>query len=199
MKNRFIPFLCVGVLLLLGCFLAKPKQTLARIPATHFQLRSLEAVNLSEDMSPVSTKADEVFLQVDLVRKEATRFERKTILQSSFNCSEKKRRIDLSLAYKLHDPKADYLVFSLVELDERNSEAKVQQVLGEGVTQGLFLSQDHFFQIDSLLGDDDFLGMQFLNLSTSYFVGKDYLTIAGRQLFDRFEYRLHYQWKVVTE
>lgn len=185
--------LCVGFLLFFSCFSTKPKPNLQRIPATHFQLRSLEAINLSEDMSPVSTKADEVLLQVDLVKRAATKFECKTILQSSFDFSEERRTVELNLESKLLAANADYLVFSLVELDERNSQAKVQQVLETGVTQGLFLSQAHFFQLDTLLGDDDFLGMQFLDLSKSHFVGDYYLTIAGRQLFDKFEYRIHYQ------
>ncbi len=179
-------------LLLLFCGLAvgcSPKLS-QRVIATQVRIQQLQAVNLSEDMSAMSSLQDEIFYKITFVKKEGTDFQPLDELASTtfFNSKSTQETIDKS--YPLSD--ADFLIFSLVEIDNESSESHIDEVLNEEIRKGDFLNfQKNRTVIDSLLGDDDILGMKYFNLEKPIGVGRKEVKISGRHLFDKFDYRFH--------
>jgi hypothetical protein len=81
--------------------------------------------------------------------------------------------------------------FFLIELDHESLPHAVDSLLINWVGESSFPANFNLLQADSLLGDDDLLGMQ------SYLVSDlprlSTLVFSGRQLFDRFVYELYFR------
>ncbi len=187
------PFLIV-FFLFFGC---SPKNNVVvDFQPTLFKIESIEALNLSEDMSTMSSLQDEVFCKICFVKKSDSSFEIVNEIQLStmrFNSKTRTRSIDKSLSLKSNQ--FQYVVFSLVELDTENSNESLHKIINEKIEEGIFLNFKSPLQIDSLIGDDDFLGMKYIDLSKPKREGKQAVKISGRQLFDKFDYRIHYRFE----
>ena len=84
----------------------------------------------------------------------------------------------------------DYIVFSLVELDDYDSHEKVEKILKDKISKGAFLQKIDDSEMDSLLSYDDFLGMKYLKREKILQNRAIELKISGRHLLDKYDYRI---------
>ncbi len=191
MKKLLILWL---LLMLFGC---SPKNKIVvDFQPTHFKIESIEALNLSEDMSTMSSLQDEIFCKICFVEKSASSFEIVNEIQLStmrFNSKTRTHSIEKSLTLK--NSNAQYVVFSLVELDTENSNESLHKIINKKIEEGIFLNFKSLLKIDTLIDDDDFLGMKYIDLSKPKKEGKQAVKISGRQLFDKFDYRIYYRFE----
>lgn len=185
------------LLLVLPFFSCSPKNNVvADFQPTHFKVESIEGLNLSEDMSTMSSLQDEIFCKISFVEKENSSFkiiEDFQIPTMRFNSKKRIHSIDKSLSLK--ESKSQYVVFSLVELDTENSNESLHKIINEKIEEGIFLNFKSPLQIDTLIGDDDFLGMKYIDLFKPKKEGKQVVKISGRQLFDKYDYRIYYHFE----
>jgi len=180
--------------LLFGC---SPKNnTVINFSPTFFKIESIEALNLSEDMSTLSSMQDEILCKICIVEMKDTLYE---IMEEfeipMMNFNSKMKTHSISKSYNLKLGKPEFAVFSLIELDNENSEESIHKIINKKIEEGIFLSLKSPLQIDSLIGDDDFLGMKYIDFSKLKKEGKQAMKISGRQLFDKFDYRIYYHFE----
>lgn len=186
------------ILLLVLPFLScSPKNNIVvDFQPTHFKIESIEGLNLSEDMSTMSSLQDEIFCKISIVEKSDSSFEIVSEIQlptMRFNSKTRTHSIEKSLTLKNNN--SQYVIFSLVELDVENSNESLHQIINKKIEEGVFLNIKSPLQIDSLIGDDDFLGMKYIDLSKPKREGKQAVKISGRQLFDKYDYRIYYRFE----
>ncbi len=161
-------------------------------PSTIF-IQTLQVFNLSEDMSNVSTKSDEVVLNVFLLEQKKDTLVLRDYFYSpslSFDYKGQSHAIIDSLSVGTDKENELITVFTLTELDENDSVTKVQKTLRKELLTGDFLKRIDAIHLDTILGFDDFLGMHYFRLNEME-KGKAFeLEFKGRQLFDKFEYHL---------
>ena len=160
------------------------------------KIESIEGLNLSEDMSSMSSMQDEILCKITLVTKINNAFqieEEATIPILKFNSKTKRHSIEQS--FDLKESLNRYLVFSLVEIDNENSSQVLNETLSDEIKKGTFLNLQSSLQIDTLIGDDDFLGMKFIDFSKVPKPGRRAIKISGRQLFDKYDYRIYYHFE----
>lgn len=187
--------LFVVFLLLFGCS-PKSNSFVVEFQPTLFKLESIKALNLSEDMSTMSSLQDEIFCKICFVAKTDSTFEITNEFQLStmrFNAKNTVQSIEKSL--NLKNSKVQYIVCSLVELDTEGNNKQLDKTITQSIEKGIFLTLNSPLQIDTLIGDDDFLGMKYIDLSKPQKAGKQRIKISGRQLFDKFDYRIYYHFE----
>jgi hypothetical protein len=204
LKHQFYLLLILGLLSACQQKIAQSTASHPETPATttavrmiqKIELLSLEAINLSEDMSLLSTHNDEILLIAYLLQKEVDSLK---ILDAhlfkdlTFDTLTTKH----ALPYRLiphHDSSAQFMAaFLLVELDNTDTENRIQETFNRKITQYVDGQAPSRLALDSLFGTDDFLGLEFLRFDQPYQEGEQELIFKGMHLFDRFEYRLQYQ------
>lgn len=162
-------------------------------PPKIISINSLKVLNLSEDMSAISTKNDEVVLNVFLLEQQAEKLILNTTYFSpslTFDQKGKSNLIQDTLHIEPTKSANLIIVFTLTELDEENSIEQVQQILQKELLTGIFLNKVDPIHLDTLLGFDDFLGMHYYEISKMKSGKSLELKFKGRQLFDKFDYRL---------
>jgi len=160
--NLYLRYIAsVFCLVFFSCQSTQPLLVQTFQPAEQLVFQQLLAKNLSEDMA-LTTMNDEVLLFFSIVEKKREIWEeqhRIDFLPFTFNKKMDHRELSDSLLLKSFSPES-IAVFGLVELDEENSETKVRKVLQEFLSSGRFLKNLDFREMNTLLGDDDFLGLR---------------------------------------
>lgn len=154
---------------------------------------TLQVFNLSEDMSTISTNSDEVVLNIFLLEQKEDALAMVDYFYSpslSFDQKGQSHSIMDSLSVGTEKGKNLIAVFTLTELDEDDSVTKVQTILSDELLTGKFLNRIDAIHMDTILGFDDFLGMHYMFVDKMEKEKAFELKFKGRQLFDKFEYRL---------
>ncbi|MEM8908042.1 MAG: hypothetical protein AAGD05_09375 [Bacteroidota bacterium] len=156
-------------------------------------LQRLVGNNLSEEM----TGNDEILLTVFLLYPDTTsqteKWDAKAVLAiSPIEFSERGQSEILNDTLMLANnlPNEAAYVFTLVELDEFGSAPQVRQRLAKELGKGHFLKKVEGNVWNSLLADDDFLGLQFYSIDQLQELKHWNILFQGRHLFDRFDYKL---------
>lgn len=159
-------------------------------------IESIESVNLSEDMSRLSTHEDEVLIKIDVLHNSAEKCEIINRVKTEIKHFTKRGEVvNLNEVIDINDNMNEVLI-SLIELDEYDSEAKVIQISDSLILEGAFFYETFdIVPIDSLFGYDDFLGIARINLEEGFTKELNQKTIKGMQLFDKFEYVIHYHFQ----
>lgn len=171
---------------------SRSNETTTKVPSI-IVTEKLQVFNLSEDMSPISTHSDEVVLNIFLLeQKENTLTEIDHFYSPSLSFDQKGQSHSIMDSLTVGTEKRNDLiaVFTLTELDEEDSVAKVQKTLKRELLTGKFLNHIDAMHMDTILGFDDFLGMHYLFVNKMKKEKAFELKFKGRQLFDKFEYRL---------
>ncbi|MEL6972148.1 MAG: hypothetical protein AAFZ63_07815 [Bacteroidota bacterium] len=155
------------------------------------QLDSLVVEDLSEDMSRLSTQVDEIFLLA---------FWHNDSLIHAFRQSPMLEFSKVNPLHSLNMPFTttsgdDRLSCFLIELDEEQLSGQVGELCAQALFAPNFPQQFNQERLDSLIGDDDLLGMQ--SIRPAAIAAPQRLTFRGRQLFDPFVYYLY--WNLDTE
>ena len=169
----------------LACSTPKTTPLVEQKAASSIQLDSLLVLDLSEDMSRLSTQEDEIVLLVYLSQNGVIRDSWQSPLYT-FTLRHNKH----ALSHRFQALQAaDRLSFFLIELDEEQFSPDVLERCAAAVKAPHFPHQFDPPRLDSLIGDDDLLGMRSITPQTQ--VGSQIIRFKGRQLFDAFEYQLH--------
>lgn len=184
------------VFLITCLFLACNKQvtqSLAIFPVHGIELYELKVLNLSENMSALSTGSDEIYLLSYLLKKNNTEIQILKEYTHRLNFDSTNTQYQLKDRLLVNDSGLEqlYLVCSLVELDEPDSKAFVKKQLEAFITTGAFFKSIDHLQVDSLIGYDDFLGLKFRSISAFQKKQEHEFQFKGLQLFDKYDYRLY--------
>ncbi|MEL7424750.1 MAG: hypothetical protein AAFN81_17310 [Bacteroidota bacterium] len=179
------------VIITWSCQVTKPAIITPQRTLKSIQLDSLAVEDLSEDMSRLSTQVDEIFLLA---------FWHNDSLIHAFRQSP---MLEFSKANPVHPLSMPFTATSsndrlscfLIELDEEQLSGQVGELCSQALFAPNFPQQFNQERLDSLIGDDDLLGMQ--SIRPSAIEAPQRLTFRGRQLFDPFVYRLY--WSVAKE
>lgn len=157
--------------------------------ARSLTIQSLQAINISENMATVSTQNDEIFFMANYVKKIDDNYQilneqifQELLFDSIHHIYQWEDKIMLE--------HVDYIVFSIVELDDYDSHEKVERILKNKIQKGIFLQQINYSEMDSLLSCDDFLGMKYLKRKEVLQNDQLELKISGRHLLDKYDYRI---------
>ena len=200
MKKYFagISILMVIVLIQHSCQL-RNRPIAEQLPLPNYRyliIDSLFGLNLSEDATLFSSQQDELFLWRQVFRQQQGRLEPldwgpKLYAPIIMNDSTRKKAIGDTLDMQEWTARDSVLlVFSLLELDEDTLSLDKIAILQEEIGRGHFLNTNAKFQLDTLAGNDDYLGYKYFywdNASTRPLIR---LRFKGIQLFDRYDYRL---------
>ncbi len=155
------------------------------LPAETVSILRLETSDISENLSPFSTKNDEIVIWIhnyDIQNTAIVETFRSPTLE--FDDSNPIREIQKGIGNSgIH-------IITLVELDEYDSQASVADKLLSYYQEGNIGDKINWPEVDSLLADDDYLGRQVIK---SEDIRKDkMLTVRfkGSHLFDKYDYKL---------
>ena len=169
----------------------------AKVSPSAIIIESLQVLNLSENMSIVSTQSDEVVFNFFLLEQLDEKIETLDHYYSpsfTFDRNGQEQFIQDTLSFSSKRKENLIAVFTLTELDKEDSVLEVQEILKKELLNGQFLKKVDPLRIDSLLGFDDFLGMHYFKFKQLEKGKKIDLEFKGRQMFDKFEYRLKGSW-----
>lgn len=172
-------------LLIVDCSSPKTGNLSIQKSVSSIQIDSLKVADLSENMSRLSTQEDEIYLFCFLSNGHTISASHRSPLLT-FTKSTRTHLLDIQFSQL---QATDRLSFFLIELDEQTLSADIQKHCAEAVQQSGFPNNFDHPRLDSLIGDDDLLGMRSLSIQACH--GPSTITFKGRQLFDAFEYTLH--------
>ena len=141
--------------------------------ASQFDTLTINAINLSEDMSRLSTKNDEVFL---FIYDYSDTSELSTPLVSKKLIFDESHRIQSLGIQKIKKR----ILFFIEEDSFRNSE-QIEPIVRIYFKE--IMKADGYQELKKYLGDDDLLGFQILESDTKEF------NFAGMSSLDKFEYQ----------
>lgn len=177
-------FTSLSLLIIVGCASPQTKDLSTQRKVTSIRVDSLKVEDLSENMSRLSTQEDEIYLFCFLSN-DSTIHKIKSSSLLPFTKSIRTHSLDLQFS----DLQAtDRLSFFLIELDEDALSDSLIDHCSKAVQQQGFPRNFDHPKLDSLIGDDDLLGMRSLPANECW--GPIKLTFQGRQLFDPFKYIL---------
>ncbi len=172
----------------MGCKVNQP----VPIPADAIKIIHLEAKDISENLTSISTQDDEIFFSYYFLEEkdgQSVITDEKVWDEFLFDSLQTLQTLDA-----IHDIKEnDFLVFCLVELDDLDSHDKVKHVLRATLSESNTKMNLKKSYMDSLLSDDDFLGYKKLDLRRIQKGEEKELSIKGIQLFDKYDYRIRIQ------
>lgn len=133
---------------------------------------SITAINLSEDMSTLSTKNDEIFVFIydysDTNELNAPLVSRKFIFYKDY------------MEHSFSIPNKDNLILFFIEEDSFRESIELEPIVRIYFKE--LLKANSYDEVEKYLGVDDLLGTQVINSNTSTF------TISGRSSLDKYEY-----------
>lgn len=132
----------------------------------------ISALNLSEDMSKLSTKNDEIF--VFLYDHTDTNKLNSPIV------SEKMIFDKMNLTHSVSFSQKDNLILFFIEEDSFRNTEQIEPVVRVYFKE--IMNDKSYENIRKYLGEDDLLGVQFINSKTSTF------TISGMSSLDKYKY-----------
>lgn len=189
-----LPF-CIPIFIVLivsvSCGTQKQQTEVEELPiaAEHITFKNIRSINLSEDMSSLSTNEDELLIKIDIINDSyriINKLHRQTYL---FKETEQVLFLNKGLTI---DTNMSSVIISFIELDNYNSSKRVLHISDSLIQKGVF---QNTYAIDSLFRHDDYLGVIKIDLDTPFTSSNNFETIKGMQLFDRYEYRVEYSVK----
>jgi len=177
----------------ISCSINKVKG-IERLAPTKIILESIECINLSENMSRLSTHEDEVLIKIDVLQNRGSNCKILDKVRTEVNVFTKKNAVyELNEVVEINEA-VDEIVVSLIELDESGNEDRIVEISDSLLLECTFLNDEiDFVEIDSLFGYDDFLGIAQIKMQHEFSNDSNVQTIKGMQLFDRFEYTINYR------
>ncbi len=158
-------------------------------PAKELHIISLEALDISENLTAFSTKQDEILF---VIHQGVPKVNNTLEISLKDYFSDLEFNVDSSLINirkSFPFPSDRTFLFSLVELDDYDSEPFVMEQLQEHYSN-TNLNQIDIIEVDTLLNDDDFLGMKKINSNQIKKGEKKKIIFKGSHLFDKYEYHL---------
>lgn len=136
------------------------------------QTLSITALNLSEDMSTLSTKNDEIFVFIydysDTNKLKSPLVSTKLI----FDKNNKNQIISI--------PKKETLILFFIEEDSFRTSIQIEPIVRVYFKE--IMNTNGYEEIRKYLGEDDLLGTKIINKKTSAF------SISGKSSLDKYEY-----------
>lgn len=167
-----------------------PPKTISRI-----DLLELQAIDISENSTVFSTQDDEIIFLAYLLERQADGMrllDQKLFRDLTFDSSRMVHDLSFTLAPDTLNRERSVAAFLLVEMDNTGTEDSIFQIYGQALQRFREPVAPRRLTLDTLIGTDDFLGMEFIRFDQPYQEGPQEVIFKGTQLFDRFEYRLHY-------
>ncbi len=166
--------------------------SLITTPPLSFTIENLQAINLSEDMNEVSTKNDEIVLLVFHVKNQDASqiILEHWIFEHTFIKRNEKYSINKSVSLNEKSIQGSKLLFLLVELDNEDSKNHVFKTLKEAIEKQSSFKNIEDSYLDQLIGHDDFLAWNSIDLNQKKLPKNIALKFNGLQMFDRYEYTL---------
>ena len=189
MKRHWLFLFCA--LLIWSCRSTQITSTTVQRTIKFVQLDSLVVEDLSEDMSRLSTQEDEIYLLAfwhndSLIYS----YQQSPLLEFSRTTPSYPLEMEFSPQHS-----NDRLTCFLIELDEEQLSGQIGEYCAQAIKAPNFPMQFQQDHLDSLIGDDDLLGMRTIKPAAAATPNR--LTFRGRQLFDPFVYHLY--WSITTE
>lgn len=191
----------ISLFLLLSCSSQKPIATPAASPKVpsrtigRIDLLELQAIDISENSTVFSTQDDEIIFLTYLLERQADGMrllDQKLFRDLTFDSSKTAYDLPYTLAPDTLNRERSVAAFLLVEMDNTGTEDSIFQIYGQALQRFREPVAPRRLTLDTLIGTDDFLGMEFIRFDQLYEEGPQEIIFKGTQLFDRFEYRLRY-------
>ena len=157
-------------------------------PVKSILLEKLEAKELSENRSALSSKKDEIIAFAYYLKSDSIVLDKWHQENLSFTETASIQNIDTSFTFS--DVANSKLVFILVELDTRTRANEMDRIFQSNLHL-LTRSATNKTTLQLLLGDDDLLDIKVINLKKSFPQKHFQVQFSGVHLFDDFEYILH--------
>ncbi len=193
MKNYFFSAFIFIVLISCG-----RKSTSVIIQKNYWQFKTGELIadNISEEI----TGNDELQLLIyhvkDTIPHNILLSEWIDTMMCNKSKNELKKYIDYKLSNSNFPSNPTRLIFILLELDTPTSSVERVMKIREIMIKGNYRFYDSLHtDIKRLIFDDDILGIKFQTLSELYKNQKGSIVFSGINLFDKYYYRLTYEWE----
>lgn len=163
------------------------------------ELQALRSIDISENMSILSTHDDEIILIAYLLQPDADSLK---ILDSrlfrdlTFDSSRTEYALDYKMVPETGEPGNTLAAFLLVELDNSGTEENIKYIFDRKIVRFTDGHPPSRLAVDTLFGTDDFLDLEVLPFDEVKGGGEQEVIFKGMHLFDRFEYRLLYREKL---
>ena len=184
--NKPVIFLCLGLVSILFAGFAIPVlHSAGTKPLRDSITVTIEGINLSEDMSTMSSKNDELLMLVyDYA--DTTKLT-KPLLAEYFVLDSLHRTNKFTFFYKT--PPAGKLLFFLIEIDTQKTEAEVEAMVRKQYRKimALFTAKD-MEGLRKCIGDEDIMGIKVID--SADLSGKYPFSFKGRYKLDKFHYAL---------
>lgn len=158
------------------------------------ELLSLTANDLSENMTDFSSKNDEIVLVASLLEQKADTL---VLLESKhfgvyrFDSTHVSQQLDSKIDLQAYPLDNSIIVFTLVEMDNQNPPRNIAAIINRELVKGKFLTDERErYRLNKLLGDNDVLSIQYLQLKDLKRPTTKTINFSGMQLFDLFNYEL---------
>lgn len=165
-------------------------KSVAKLPINHFFIDSLKAIDLSENLSPISTKNDEIYMIASVVTVSHPRKIRSSYTSSLVFDS---KQLSNAIVTGLDIPKNHELIVALVERDSNLDKVRLLTKFQANLLKLLEHSELEKFKLQEFLGDDDLLGYHQIDANSLWLYNSDKLVFKGNHLFDKYEYHLSYK------
>ena len=163
----------------------------SKVPATKLWINELEGHNLSEDMSIFSTHNDEITFFSYLFRESANSFdmiEEQMFDGLKFDSLNLVHSLDHTFDFPVTGNDGLIAAFVLIEMDNNGTEEKIADVLRTELASGSFLKHVDHVNLDTLIGDDDFLGLRHFDAGKLKQGELKEIRFSGLSMFDRYRY-----------
>ena len=178
-------FFIVFLLILLNCRLSqKATSSLHQGIVTEITFEKLTCSNLSEDMSRVSSKNDEILLLYFLMDSNENII---TAWSSEYMLFEN-RGVEVNLNQTVIINDASILKIFLLEQDSERTESELLVLISSHIKKSKS-------EISEIIKDDDILDLKTFDLNQSQFYKENKLKIWGVHLGDEYEYWLDFSIK----
>ncbi|MTI40859.1 hypothetical protein [Fulvivirga lutimaris] len=150
---------------------------------------TISAINLSEDLSVISTKNDELFILIYELKDTIALGE--PVLQKQFNVDKSNPSRLIHWNNFSRSTAKKYLLI-LVERDSDISTEQIEPVLRvyhKEISDAF--RQKNYSEIEKYLGDDDVLG--FYEFSVKELSNNSFIKFKGTYKMDRYEYIIHFE------
>jgi|GEM_PF-1804079 len=156
-----------------------------KLPIRSIFLDSLKAVNLSEDLSPISTKNDEIYMIATLVSKSHPRKIRSSYT-GTLNFDED--NMTNAIVTKMNVTEGYELIVALIEQDSNLDKTHLLTKFQSALLKELESGELEHFKLQEYLSDDDLLGFHKINTNSLWLYDSRKLIFKGNHLFDKYEY-----------
>lgn len=193
MKYKLI--LLVFALIWSSCLLKNKvvKSESAGIPRSDSLFISVKAINLTEDVSSLSSRNDELIFLIYKYSSDSTAIP-SLLLSEFFVLDSAHSQQDFTAVYREFSAN-EKLCFVLIEMDTEKNKEQIEPVVRVNLNAIISDQQTGKKQLtEKLLGDDDLIGLSVISANEIRKGEKQTLNYSGNHLFDFYKYEIGY-WR----